>query len=583
MSGYLPDSEPSSPSPGLIERKLHFIEDTIVDFGDAALARKPPLDFSDPEIQFKVKRADRLASRLHAFLAKSDARDKTARLCAYIARGLMGLISYMLEHKYDVYVSHWVSVASLKEWHGKMKNVKGVISDTRRTMRWLKEINVIQSVGKAVDKLVIWEEIKPSFADSNASAGGLVARSPVAITVTNTNKLETSKSDSTDKSRHTNTSLGSEDHDSGGSLPTRESTASKQVDNDRSENNNFQTAINDNVNFELPNLVVIASDITDTGESGDTAIEETTDNVDFQYQAKNLTWRLDYSEILNVISKSLLGMFFVFDHIAWLSKVKLFTSIDSRFAIKRAVKFAAFSNAVQTVYQANLIRQYASESLKLRSLKPEELGAYWRKNVVNKLKKLAMKRAIHQDSYSTAGVLSTRVESLANLSDTHDIITSSAVKSNTLMNFGRAASVILGRGNENEVRRAAREEYRLRVLSRQSSEMSGDPDYGPGPGPAAVTSRSVTGESCNSRNFGTNSTAYLSNYSNNYNSSQAQAVNEVHNNLKDALVMAFRSLLMALQGFHNSEVYMLHDFPVGIFGVVTSIIDCRKQWRATKG
>merc|ERR1712194_113865 len=43
-------------------------------------------------------------------------------------------------------------------------------------------------------------------------------------------------------------------------------------------------------------------------------------------------------------------------------------------------------------------------------------------------------------------------------------------------------------------------------------------------------------------------------------------------------VQAFRSLLMALQGLHNSQLKVLHDTPVGAFGICTSLLDCHKIW-----
>lgn len=49
---------------------------------------------------------------------------------------------------------------------------------------------------------------------------------------------------------------------------------------------------------------------------------------------------------------------------------------------------------------------------------------------------------------------------------------------------------------------------------------------------------------------------------------------------RDAFILAAKSALLIAQGLHNGELYKYHDFPIGLLGVLSSLIDMRNLWPA---
>ncbi|CAD7956554.1 unnamed protein product [Amoebophrya sp. A120] len=47
---------------------------------------------------------------------------------------------------------------------------------------------------------------------------------------------------------------------------------------------------------------------------------------------------------------------------------------------------------------------------------------------------------------------------------------------------------------------------------------------------------------------------------------------------RDSFLLFLKSLLLIAQGLHNSGLHTVHDFPIGLLGVVSSMIDMRNLW-----
>jgi len=96
-------------------------------------------------------------SQLQVFLAKAEARDKSGRFAQYGARIVVGLIAYLLEHKYVVDRD---TIKDLQTWQTKARNVMSMISDARRTHRWGKEVATVSKLKDLFLKIQKdWSEI----------------------------------------------------------------------------------------------------------------------------------------------------------------------------------------------------------------------------------------------------------------------------------------------------------------------------------------------------------------------------------------------------------------------------------------
>ncbi|CAD7941715.1 unnamed protein product [Amoebophrya sp. A25] len=99
-------------------------------------------------LEYLRSEGEQRLGQLHLFFTKSEARDKSARLVQYFCKFLSGMVQLQFERRADYFEDsrNAAKKTRLNLFHRKVKDVQISMSDARRTHRWAKEFVVLAKV-----------------------------------------------------------------------------------------------------------------------------------------------------------------------------------------------------------------------------------------------------------------------------------------------------------------------------------------------------------------------------------------------------------------------------------------------------